>query len=57
MDEYEDVRHAVRAAIRSIGPGGQQPSAEEMAAAIRQLAFAVDKLATLMGKSKPMDEM
>ena len=52
MDRYEDVKRIVRAALQSIDASGEQQPSEEpcknMAAAIQQLAFAVDQLITLI---------
>lgn len=56
MDQTDDVKRAVRTALRSIEATGTNPPKEEscqhMAAAIQQLAFAVDKLADLMMQAK-----
>jgi len=57
MEQYDDVKRAVRAALRAIqATNDQQPSekpCQHMAAAIQQLAFAVEKLVNLIEQSKP----
>jgi hypothetical protein len=52
MEQSEEVKRAVRTAMRSIEAAQVEPPTEEpcqhMAAASQQLAFAVDKLADSM---------
>jgi hypothetical protein len=56
MEQANDVKRAVRTALRSIEVVGGDPPNEEssrhMAAAIQQLTFAVDKLVDLMMQAK-----
>jgi hypothetical protein len=58
MEEHEEVRRAVRTAIRSIqsveADLPKDTPSQQIAAAIQQLAFAVEKLVNLMAQSKPL---
>ena len=56
MEQADDVKRAVRTALRSIEAAEADPpkdeSSQHMAAALQQLAFAVGRLADLMLKAK-----
>jgi hypothetical protein len=56
MEQSEEVKRAVRTAMRSIAATQGDPPSEEpdqrMATAIQQLAFAVDKMVDLMMQAK-----
>ena len=56
MDQVDDLKRAPRTALRSIEAIGadlpKEESCRHMAAAVRQLAFAIDKLVDLLMQTK-----
>jgi hypothetical protein len=56
MEQSDDVKRAIRTALRAIEAAESEPPKEElrqhMDAAIQQLRFAVDKLADLMMQAR-----